>query len=113
MAKRKKEARAWTAEEVKEQFLDHLRGLVPYWAKVEGRTVEEKLSGLLHSVLCIFDGVTADLPSMNISLAPHEDDKAFCIDEGENWYESDMVFNDGGYLHEEWYKQPQRTPREG
>jgi len=95
--------RAKTAEEVRTEFLKKVQSLAQYWGNVEGKTDVEKCEGLAFSILNIFDGTSADLPAMDISLAPHESDKDYCIDNGENWYEPGMIINNCT-LHESFYK---------
>jgi hypothetical protein len=99
------EPRAKTVEEVREEFLDNIREVARYWAKLPDRTAQERCDGLAFSILNIFDGTTMSLPAMDISLAPHEDDKAFNQNEGENCFEPGMVINDC-MLHEMYYREP-------
>lgn len=96
-------SRAYTAEEVRDQFLDHCHSLVDYWLN-ESRTpdVKDKMNGLVFSILNIFDGTTAALPAFDIIPSPHPSDKAYCQSNGDNWYEA-VVINDC-HLHDEWYK---------
>ena len=97
-------SRAYTADELREGFLDHVRHLVAYW-ECEGRapTAREKLEGLAFSVMNIFDGTTG-LPAFDIVAAPHPDDKPFQLDNGENWIERGTVINDC-MLHELLYQR--------
>lgn len=96
--------RAKTAEEVQQEFLNHLHSLVRYWSELPDQTVEQKCDGLAFSILNIFDGTTVGLPAMDIVLAPHPDDKAFNKGEGNNWYEPGMIINDC-MLHELFVKR--------
>lgn len=96
------EPRAYTADEVRQQFLDHMRTLALYWSSTAG-TEREKLNGLCFSILNIFDGTSQDLPAMDIVLRPHENDMEFHKAEGDNWYEVGQVINDT-MMHEEYYK---------
>lgn len=92
-------SRAYTEEEVRGEFLDHIRHLISYWESEErAPTSKEKLEGLVFSILNIFDGSTG-LPAFDISCAPHPDDKQYHIDEDSNYYEPGMVINDC-MLHE-------------
>lgn len=95
--------RAKTDEEVREEFLNKVKGLAKYWSQVEGRSDLEKCEGVAFSILNIFDGTSGDLPAMDIVLSPHESDKEYCIDNKENWYEPGMVINNCS-LHEIFYK---------
>jgi hypothetical protein len=95
---------AYTAEELREGFLEHIRNLVGYWER-ESRapTPREKLEGLAFSMLNIFDGTTA-LPAFDIVAAPHPDDKQYHIDNDENWIEPGTIINDC-MLHELFHKE--------
>jgi hypothetical protein len=97
--------RAYTKEEVRENFLQAIRSLPKYWANVDnGYTTEEKISGAFHSFLSLLDG-SSHLPCFDLVLRPHHDDKDFHIEEGENYYEDGMVINDDCLLHEIFYKR--------
>ena len=96
--------RAKTAEEVREEFVSHVRMLARYWANVSGQTVEEKCEGVAFSILVTIDGGSAELPAFDMIPAPHEDDKQYYIDNDENWYEK-VVVNDC-QLHE-MFHQPE------
>lgn len=94
-------ARAKTVAEVRQEFLEHIRGLSEYWATLPDKTPQERCDGLAFSILNIFDGTTIELPAMDIHLAPHPDDKEFNRENGSNWYEPGMIINDC-MLHELW-----------
>lgn len=81
-------SRQHTQEEIREKFLAHLAALPAYWAAVEGKTTEEKLEGLLFSVLVVLDGGSGDLPAFEVIPSPHPTDEAFHKDEGSNWWPS-------------------------
>lgn len=107
----KPEARAYTEEEVREMFLKHMWAMVDYWATVEGKdspkTVRDRLSGLMHSMLTTLDGCSMGLPGFEVRPHPHESDKEYHQERGENWFPSDVDI--GGSLHEGMYKfDPQR-----
>jgi len=97
-------SRAYTEEEVRDEFLAHIRYLARYWATTPDRqTPLERCQGLAFSILNIFDG-TSGLPAFDIVLSPHPDDKAFHQSEGENWYDPGMMINDC-MLHELFYAE--------
>jgi hypothetical protein len=106
------EPRAYTKEEVRKQLLDSIRGLINHWEesaksgrldnRPEGRT-KAAMNGLAFSILNIFDGTSMSLPSFDLVLRPHEDDKKFNIENGSNWFEDGQVINDDLYLHEIWH----------
>lgn len=97
--------RAKTAEEAREEFLNYIREIARYWAELPGKSAQERCDGLAFSILNIFDGTTMGLPAMDISLAPHEDDKEYHRNNGDNWYQPGMVINDC-MLHEMYYRKP-------
>ena len=73
-----------TSEKKRAYLLNQWRTMVRYWANVEDHTCEEKLSGLLFSVLNTFDGTGAPYKPLDIV-----------------W--GDDVINDDVMLHEVWY----------
>jgi hypothetical protein len=102
-------ARELTAEEVRERFLGHVRGLVDYWLRVEGRDERRRMEGLAFSVLAALDGDSCDLPAFIVAPLPHADDREFRRDEGEDWFpENHAVAGQvradiAGRLHEHFY----------
>lgn len=100
-------SRAYTEEEVRKMLVVHFRALSKYWATLDGlhspKTIQERCDGLVFSILITLDGASVDLPAFNLSPAPHPSDKQYHIDNGENWFDEDMVINDCN-LHEEWYE---------
>ena len=73
-------------EIVREEFLNHIRGLVDYWDKVDEKNCREKLQGLAFSVLAMLDGVSTDICGFIVAPSTHEDDKAYHIANGEDYY---------------------------
>lgn len=94
-------------DEVREEFLNHIRGLVEYWDGVEKDTTKEKLEGLAFSILSTLDGNTS-LPSFIVAPLPHEDDKEYSIDNDEDYYpennNSNIKCDISGCLHEIFFK---------
>ena len=97
------EPRASTECEVRAEFLSHVHLLANYWATLPYKSAQERCDGLAFSILSMIDGCNAGLPAFEISLSPHQDDKEYHRQEGENGYEPGMVINDC-MLHEMWYK---------
>lgn len=93
-------SRAFTAEEARKHFLDHIRVCRDYWNSLE-KTDKEKLDGLCFSILSLIDGVSG-MPSLDLVLKPHPSDKQFYLEQKDNYYESGMIINDC-YLHDEWH----------
>lgn len=103
------EGHARTAEALRDQFVESCRDLVDYWANSNPKTmteytVHDRLSGALHSFLCLIDGVSSQFPcALDLVCAPHPDDKAFHIAEGDDWVEPGTVINASDMLHELLY----------
>lgn len=101
-------SREKTTEEVREEFLDHVRYLVSYWDRIEKETTKEKLSGLAFSILSALDGCSAGLPSFIVAPCPHPEDKQYHIDNDEDYYpenhDVDVKCDIAGCLHELFYK---------
>lgn len=95
------EARAWTAEEMKERFLRLLLATADEWARYPSKTPQERCEGLAVSMLATFDG-EGDLPAVDLVLRPHENDKEYHQGLEENWIEDGTVINANDSLHEEW-----------
>lgn len=97
--------RAFTKEEGCKMFMDHLHALVRYWARVEDEhysKIEDRLNGLMHSVLVTMDGCSGGLPAFTLTPDPNPDDMPYLIEEGENYWANEPI-NESVYLHETWY----------
>ena len=100
------EPRAKTAAELRDEFMDMCRGAVGYWAEPGlDRDCTGRLQGLLHSILCIIDGVTMGIHGFDLVAAPHSEAKEFHRGEGENWSEPGTVINGDVMLHEHLYER--------
>jgi hypothetical protein len=95
------EPRAYTEEEVRSKFLDHVRLLVSYWDG-QPTTSRNKLDGLAFSIMTTLDGGSG-LPGFIVTPNPHVDDKEFNRAEGNNWYPDDCDI--AGCLHDQYYKK--------
>ena len=97
----------YTQDEIREQFLEHIRMLVKYWGNLENRTTEGKLDGLAFSILSMIDGSTM-LPQFIVAPNSHPDDKQYYIENGEPYYpdnsDLDILGNISGSLHDSYYK---------
>jgi len=99
-------SREFTTDEVREQFMNHVKMLIDYWDNVDDRTTKEKISGFAHSLLATIDGSSVELPAFVLAPAPHESDKNYHIENQENYYaENENVKCDiAGGLHDLLYK---------
>lgn len=97
--------RAKTKDEVVSEFIETCKGIAKHWATTKTKTEFDRCNGVVFSMLALIDGCNVSLPAMNLSLQPHESDKAFFEEEGENWYQQGMEFNSDTFLHELYYKE--------
>ena len=102
-------SKEFTEEEVRNQFLDHIRMLVDYWDKETSKqTQRERLDGLAFSILSAIDGSSVSLPAFILAPFSHEEDKKFHIEKGENYYpenhNSNVKCDIAGSLHDLYYK---------
>lgn len=95
-------------DEVRKNFLSHLKNVATYWDKVEGRTTLEKIEGAIFSTLVLLDGEAADLPSFIVAPLPNENDMEFHKNRGKNWYpqnhNSKVNCDIAGSLHEMFHE---------
>ena len=93
-----------TVDEMREEFLSHVRMLVKYWNELEGpKSQEERLSGLAFSIMVTLDGGAADIPGYLMIPNSSEEDKAWYKEQGEDYYPvppEDIKGDIGGFLHE-------------
>lgn len=101
--------RAYTAEELRNNVLDHVRLMVEYWATLPGLDTAARCDGVAFSILTMIDG-SADQPPMALVSIASDDDKQYSVEKGENWVEHGTVINDDVMLHEE-YNSPEREAR--
>lgn len=94
--------RVFTNDEVREQFLAQVRGMIDYWDELPKKTTTERLEGLAFSILADIDGC-GPLPSFILAPSPHEDDKAYHQSNGSNWFpfSPEHPHDIGGALHEQ------------
>lgn len=85
-----------TKDEIQEELFNAVQAMSEYWAEVELRpeedTVRYRLNGLVHSIFCIFDGVSASMPGFKVMV-----DSA-SLNEDSNEYPKDLDI--AGDLHE-------------
>lgn len=98
--------RAYTAEELRNNVLNHVRLMVEYWATLPGLDERSRCDGVAFSILTMIDG-SADQPPMALVALSSDEDKKYSVEKGENWVEHGTVINDDVMLHEE-YNSPER-----
>ena len=107
-----KEPRPLTAAELRERLLSDIDGLVSHWASqrlAPDYTTEQRMRGLVHSLLVYLDGQSGSSPCAYQLVAdcpPEDDMKAEAIAEGLDTYVIDGTeITDGNMLHDEWGKR--------
>jgi len=102
-----------TGDEIRAEFLDHIRVMVGYWAGLEGKTSRERLDGLAFAILEAIDGVAGGLTgAFHLIPTCHEDDPGYLSEEGSDWWPlneaaieaAEAMPTQGVMLHEEWHK---------
>lgn len=102
--------RVYTPDEVRDMLMDYIWGTVDYWDTVEGeRDQRSRLAGLAFTLLSTLDGCSAELPGFLVTPMPHETDKDYHQEEGQNWFPEDKP--DLGMLHEYFgSRDPRKKP---
>lgn len=99
-------SREFTEDEVRDQFLDHVRYLSKYWREVKDITTDEKLDGLAFSILWAIDECNSSLPSFILAPLPHIGDMRFRINKNQDYFpenhKSNVKCDIGGCLHERY-----------
>jgi hypothetical protein len=97
--------RAYTADEIRKEFLNSIQGYIWYCEELKDKTTKQKLELLAFSILNIIDGTSANFPaSLDLVVRVAPEDKDYHIDIEENWYEDGTVINESTYLHDCWQK---------
>ena len=96
--------RTYSKKEVRQSLLHYIKSLENYWLTLPDKTIEERMDGLIFSILVTFDGESVEFPAMDIVLSPHPSDEEYNKAIDSNWFKDGMKINDDSYLHEEWCK---------
>jgi hypothetical protein len=96
--------RAYTAKEMQEIFIEQVRGIAKYWAELPNREPKERCDGVAFSILTLIDGHSCGHPPIDMHAAPHPTDEEYHKQNGENWYDPEVLMNDC-YLHDMFYKK--------
>lgn len=103
------ELKSYTKEELRTEFIDHLKVMAKYWANVqtdEGpNSILERCEGLAFSILVAIDGCAGGFPcSLDLVARPHPDDKCYNIENGDRWIEDGTILNDDCHLHDYFHR---------
>ena len=94
-------SRAYTPEEVRDMFLQHVKQIVTYWATLEGsHSIEDRCDGVAFSILSTLDGASPGLPALDLIPSPHPEDRAYHKQNGENYFVKKVINN--CQLHEHY-----------
>lgn len=93
-------------EEARKIFIDQVSVISDYWINNDrAETSRDKVEGAIFSIMNIFDGTCGGFPAaVDLVLRPHEDDKQYCIDNGDDWIVDGQIINDDCHLHEMVFK---------
>jgi hypothetical protein len=102
-------SKEYTQEEVEKKFIRKIHQLVEYWANGTSTTdAKEKLEGLAFSILATIDGSDVDLPAFILAPLPAEEDKEYCIKNGDNYFPqnhtAEISCDISGGLHEMFHQ---------
>ena len=87
-----------------QQLIDHFEKVDPTRAD---SSVRERLSGLVHSILCIIDGVSTADGSWDITVQSSEEDRQVMHSQGQRAYpiEPVSVYDESSsLLHDAWFE---------
>jgi hypothetical protein len=99
------EPRAYTDEEVREQFLEKVYDIKEFWEKeTKQKSTKDKLEGCIFSILALLDGSSINFPAVALIASPHSDDEEYHKKLGENWIEDGTLIGDNVELHDEWQR---------
>jgi hypothetical protein len=100
--------RPLTKDECRELLFDYLIGVAKYWeTDSRAKNLEDRMLGLVFSILSMIDGEHAGMPSFILSPNPHPQDKRFYKEViCQPWWPSRA--NLSGSLHDEFMKRVNR-----
>jgi len=96
-----------TKDQVRDRLLDHIWGLVDFWA-AQGGDVKARLSGLAFGILSALDGEARTLPRFVVAADPRPEDRACHEGRGEDWFpdlDAAPWADVGGSLHERFHER--------
>lgn len=97
-------SREYTQQEIQNEFLNNIRGMVDTWSQAD-MSDKGKLLGLAFSILAMIDGTTPGFPQIELVLNPHPDDKQYRTKQGLNYYPEGATIAVDDSLHDLWHKR--------
>ena len=99
------EPRAYTDEEVRQQFLEQIYQIKDFWEKESrNKSLKGKMEGCIFSILALMDGSSGGFPAVALIADPHPDDEEYYKSQGKNWIEDGTPIGGDVELHDEWQK---------
>ena len=99
-------SKEYTPEEIRSLLIENIWASINFWSNCPSKTKKEALAGIAHSILVTLDG-GSELPAFLVTPIPHEDDKDYCVERGEDYFPKNKP--DLGSLHEFLYEKRDRT----
>jgi hypothetical protein len=93
-------------EQARQRFLSLVRGAAETWAGYELSDELKRCNGVASSLLAVIDGSTGEFPALDLVVRPQPDERARCIQEGENYYVYGLAINDDCALRELFQNRP-------
>ena len=82
--------RAFTEEEVIDQFLKKCVSIADYWGNLPNTSQKDAAEGAVFGMLAMMDGC-GDFPAVDLVIETHDDDKDYAISKGENYYNNTVI----------------------
>ena len=92
-------SRAFTEEEVTEQFLKKCVNIADYWGNLPNTTQQAAAEGAVFGMLAMMDGCS-EFPAVDLVIVTDPNDKEYLIEKGENYYENNVIST---MLHEMFF----------
>lgn len=112
----REDPRPYSNEESCKLLIQHFICMVDYWLGVDRPTERERMMGLVHSILCTFDGSNCAFPAFDISPSYCDGDVDYMRERGERWFPQTAI-NSCCSMHEMLHRideemQAERTATE-
>lgn len=104
----------YTDDEIRELFLQHIRGLIEYWGQIHPLDGKQAASGIAHSICVAIAGNSMNLPGFRLVPMGTEEDNEYRAENGERPWPvvppeiADTLPDGGAYLHEMLYHPPEK-----
>lgn len=96
-----------TKEQVREEFLRTINGIVRHWANTpligypeHEKNIYTRCEGVAFSIMSLLDGCVGGIPGFIVAPCPHPEDKEFALKEAKEGLDEDEEFTEP-----EWYPE--------